>query len=104
VIQILSDGGVVGEFWGKRAVFRGVSDVAPGEDIAVRFAFEPGAQEIRVKDAHLPLRGRTVFHSIILGVSVVTLLVVLANVRRRFLWSWRSGVARREGEAGWRTS
>ncbi len=79
----------------SRAVFRGGPEVSVGEDLTVRAAYDPASGEFVLKAARSLPRGLTVYREIILGVSVVVLLAVAVNVRRRFRW---------DGGFAWRTS
>jgi hypothetical protein len=102
VVEILADDGFVGRIGPTRAVFRGTSDVSPGQELVVRAAIDAGSGEFRLKAARIVPRGSAVFWGIIFGVSVATLLVVLLTVWRRFTATWGAGITRRDGEASWR--
>jgi hypothetical protein len=104
VAELLPGGRFVGEAGGYTAVFRGAPDVTLGESLTVRAAIDPASGELELKAARSLPRGMRVLRGVILLVSVAVLLVVAANVVRRFRWIWPAGLSRREEGAGWRTS
>lgn len=93
VREVLPGGAFVGESGGATAVFRGASELAPGQVLSARAVFDAPRGEFRLVAARILPRGLSAFRDVILAVSALVMVFVAAIVARRFRWSLRTGIA-----------